>query len=272
LQGLSGWCLRNRRHAYKISRCWSKVVKRVKSAEQKLTLFYLLNDVVQHAKRKNYAELLAKFEPCIRESLPAMKKEEKIAKKIRRVLDIWSEREVFAEKFVREMISELEGVSATNAGKDGDQTGEVDNFQPGQLCTQLKIMKALQDDAEFREKALKEHKLDLDTVDVEGLRTSLKDRQHGREFQEDFEEGRKRLEAYIKALEKEVNKRGTVVELLTQGGKYYNGLLEEATIVANAYSNFEKRVKVLKGKLVNERFPQLSLLRTATDGASPDPR
>ena len=73
-------------------------------------------------------------------------------------------------------------------------------------------MKALEDDTDYRNKTLKEGELDLS--DVENLRQGLKDRQHGNDFIGDFEEGRKRVEQYIKALEREVAKRRQVVELL----------------------------------------------------------
>ena len=30
IQGFSGWCIKNRRSAYKMARCWIKVIKKVK--------------------------------------------------------------------------------------------------------------------------------------------------------------------------------------------------------------------------------------------------
>lgn len=47
------WCLENRQHHKKIVIAWLNVLKRVK-VEQRLTLFYLANDVVQYSKKKNY--------------------------------------------------------------------------------------------------------------------------------------------------------------------------------------------------------------------------
>lgn len=76
------------------------------------------------------------------------------------------------------------------------------------MCTQLKIIKALEDDTDYKLKTLKENEVDL--IDVDSLRQSLKDRQHGNDFINDFEEGAKRMEQYIKALEREINKRRQV--------------------------------------------------------------
>ena len=31
IQGFSGWCIKNRKSAYKMARCWIKVIKKVRS-------------------------------------------------------------------------------------------------------------------------------------------------------------------------------------------------------------------------------------------------
>jgi hypothetical protein len=49
--------------------------------EQKLVLFYLVNDIVQHSAKKGFTELLDKFRSGIKESMPHLK-EEKIAYKV----------------------------------------------------------------------------------------------------------------------------------------------------------------------------------------------
>ena len=67
---------------------------------------------------------------------------------VRRVLDIWGERQVFPDKFIKELVAILE------SGKKKDINDIVDSFQPNQLCTQIKIMKALEDDTEYKLKTL----------------------------------------------------------------------------------------------------------------------
>ena len=119
--------------------------------------------------------------------------------------------------------------SSRNSGAKADQE-IVDNFQPNQLCTQVKIMKALEDDTDYKLRTLKENEIDL--IDTESVRQTLKDRSHGHEFFGDFEEGRKKMEGYIKAVERELSKRRQVLDLLVQGTKYYESLEGEANIVA----------------------------------------
>ena len=91
--------------------------------EQKLVLFYLVNDIVQHSAKRNYGELLDKFRSGIKEAMPHLKvvelnrnrndedyyqifsiipfQEEKIGPKVQRCLDIWEEREVFDSDFIQ---------------------------------------------------------------------------------------------------------------------------------------------------------------------------
>jgi hypothetical protein len=90
--------------------------------DQKLTLFHLLNDVVQHSKKRNYDDLLDKFQVQIREAMPHLKNT-KITEKIIRCLNIWSERQVFEDKFVQELIASIDP-SQNRAEQD-----ILDNFQ-----------------------------------------------------------------------------------------------------------------------------------------------
>merc|ERR1719341_867966 len=189
IQGFTGWCIKNRKAAYKMARCWIKVIKKVR-IEQKLVLFYLVNDIVQHSAKRNYGELLDKFRSGIKEAMPHLK-EEKIGPKVQRCLDIWEEREVFDSDFIQE------------------------------------------------------------------IKLRLKDKHCGDEFVHEFEDGTKRMEQYIKAMEREITKRRQVIELLGQGKKYYDSLYGEAEIVATAYSNFGQRVKKVAVKL-KERSAELS--------------
>lgn len=243
IQSLSAWCLKNKKSAYKIARCWLKVVKKVKT-DQKIALFYLFNDVVQHSKRKSFNELIERFQTVLKEAIPHLK-EENISPKVKRVIHIWSERGVFNDKFLTELTAILE------AGTKKNIDDIVDSFQPHQLCTQIKIMKALEDDTEYKLKSVTENGDNIDLVDFddEKIRQNLKDRQHGNDYISQVEDSRKKLEAYIKAVDREITKRRQVKDLLDQAKKYYDSLYDEANIVANAYTSFGKKVKNVQKKL-----------------------
>ena len=78
-------------------------------------------------------------------------------------------------------------------------------------------MKALEDDADYKLKTLKEN--DLDNQDIEEMKLKLKDKHCGDEFVHEFEDGTKRMEQYIKAMEREITKRRQVtLSLACQDG------------------------------------------------------
>ena len=82
--------------------------------------------MVQHSKKRNYEELLDKFQSQIREAMPHLK-DTKIAEKVHRCLNIWSERQVFEDRFVQELISMIDP-SQNRAEQD-----ILDNFQVSEI-------------------------------------------------------------------------------------------------------------------------------------------
>ena len=118
------------------------------------------------------------------------------------------------------------------------------------------------------------------------MKLKLKDKHCGDEFVHEFEDGTKRMEQYIKAMEREITKRRQVrhikeilmvaklslqvIELLGQGKKYYDSLFGEAEIVATAYTNFGNRVKKVETKLA-EKMPELIAKGGLEDSPVPSP-
>ncbi len=133
-----GICLLSRSQFLRAIQTESNRLFAVKT-EQKIALFYLLNDVVQHAKRKNHTELLEKFQSVMKEAMPHLK-DDAISGKVNRCLNIWSERAIFSERVIETWKTQMEP-------KKKEDQEIVDNFQPHQLCTQIKILKALEDDS-----------------------------------------------------------------------------------------------------------------------------
>uniref|UniRef100_A0A667ZKF2 Regulation of nuclear pre-mRNA domain containing 2a n=1 Tax=Myripristis murdjan TaxID=586833 RepID=A0A667ZKF2_9TELE len=54
IQGLSSWCIENKKYHSLIVRHWMKCLRKCKCLNLRwLNLFYLANDVIQNCKRKN---------------------------------------------------------------------------------------------------------------------------------------------------------------------------------------------------------------------------
>ena len=83
-----------------------------------------------------------------------------------------------------------------------------------------------------------ESDVNLIDFDENSLRQKLTDRQHGNDFIGEVEDSRKKLEQYIKAVDREITKRRQVKDLLEQARKYYDSLHEEANIVANVSCDY----------------------------------
>jgi len=69
IQGLSAWCLAHKSAFLHIIKCWLKAVRKAK-VDQRLTLFHLANDVVQHSKKKGCPEIVSAWEPALLEATP----------------------------------------------------------------------------------------------------------------------------------------------------------------------------------------------------------
>ena len=69
IQGLSAWCLSHKSDFAHIIKCWLKAVCKGK-VEQRLTLFYLANDVIQHSKKKGCADIVSAWEGALVEATP----------------------------------------------------------------------------------------------------------------------------------------------------------------------------------------------------------
>ena len=92
-----------------------------------------MNDIVQHSKRKNYTELLEKFQLVLKESMPHLK-EAKICEKVLRCLNIWSERGVFDEKYITDLTAIVDPSKNKAADQDILDTFQVSSDQALFLC------------------------------------------------------------------------------------------------------------------------------------------
>ncbi|KAF2646471.1 DUF618-domain-containing protein [Massarina eburnea CBS 473.64] len=90
------WILFHRRHADKIAQFWQQRIKE-SPANKRLTLIYLANEIAQQAKIRKKDEFIKAFDPIIVESTSVAYKGSgpDIQNKIRRVIEVWRQRNVF---------------------------------------------------------------------------------------------------------------------------------------------------------------------------------
>ncbi|CAG9792352.1 unnamed protein product [Diatraea saccharalis] len=245
IQSLSSWCLKQRSHHKKIVSSWLNVLKRVK-VEQRLTLFYLANDVIQYSKRKNY-EFVESWGLNLQKATPLVR-DEKVRPKILRIFKIWEQRSVYDDEF----LSDLTGLLSAGAIKKTDD--DPLDFQPQQLVNKIKQCSVLEADTDLRLKYIHESPLKLS--DADALSANLKERSLKDDVEKELNEGISCVERYTQALQREIVAREALLALLTSANQYYSTQRGEVKVVAYAYKNFGARVRALKRKL-DELIPTL---------------
>ncbi|XP_075986035.1 uncharacterized protein LOC142983092 isoform X3 [Anticarsia gemmatalis] len=246
IQGLSSWCLKQKAHHKKIVQSWLNVLKRVK-VEQRLTLFYLANDVIQYSKRKNY-DFVESWGLNLQKATPLVR-DDKVRPKIVRIFKIWEQRQVYDDEF----LSDLTGLLSAGANKKNGDDDPLD-FQPQQLVNKIKQCTVLEADTDLRLRAIQDSHLELS--DADALRASLKDRSNKDDVEKELNEGIGCVEKYTQALQREIVAREALLALLTSATQYYSTQRGEVKVVAYAYKNFGARVRALKRKL-DELIPTL---------------
>lgn len=129
ITALSKWCL-NKHAAHKqIVKSWLKILKEGKmwknfcllnfrvnflknflvKVEQRLSLFYLANDVIQHSKRKHY-EFVESWATSLQRATTLVRSDDRVKLKISRIFKIWEQREIYSEDF----IADLNGLLSIN--------------------------------------------------------------------------------------------------------------------------------------------------------------
>uniref|UniRef100_A0A3Q2ZGD4 Regulation of nuclear pre-mRNA domain-containing protein 2 n=2 Tax=Kryptolebias marmoratus TaxID=37003 RepID=A0A3Q2ZGD4_KRYMA len=277
IQGLSSWCIENKKHHGLVVRYWMKWLKKSDN-NHRLNLFYLANDVIQNCKRKNAIVFRTSFSDVLPNAAQLIK-DGKVRKSVERIFTIWEERSVYPEEVIakfranlnkkekerekqkekerekqkekekekeKEKQKEKEAPPAPTSAKAALKSKIVAEFTPHSLEEQLSRHKLAVAEEEFREKQLAAFR--LDAYNAEAFKR-LKDKAGGNKFAKDFEDGSLKLQEFISFLEKELKNGPSLLEALGNADIFYEMQYKEVKIVANAYNAFANRVTSLKRKL-----------------------
>ncbi|KAL4636176.1 regulation of nuclear pre-mRNA domain-containing protein 2 [Arapaima gigas] len=247
IQGLSTWCIENKKHHSVIVRYWMKWLRKSEAAHR-LNLFYLANDVIQNCKRKNAIVYRSTFAEVLPEAA-LLVKDAKVRKSVERIFTIWEERNVYPEELISELKASLvkkEPPPAQLNPKAALKSKIVAEFAPQTFIEQLSGYKHSLEEAELKEKQLSA--LRVDVCSTEALKR-LKDKAGGKKFSKDFEEGSGKLQEFVNFLEQQVKGGPQLLEALSNADVFYEMQYKEVKIVANAYKTFANRVSNLKRKL-----------------------
>ncbi|XP_043073319.1 regulation of nuclear pre-mRNA domain-containing protein 2 isoform X1 [Puntigrus tetrazona] len=253
IQGLSVWCIENKRYHSVIVRYWIKWLRK-SDAQHRLNLFYLANDVIQNCKRKNAIVYRTTFTDVLPEAMKLISatKDSKVNKAVARILSIWEERSVYSEEFISQLRNGLVQkeepvkVPAPVNSKSALKSKIVAEFVPSAFIEHLSKYRKSMDEIELKEKQLAAMRVDV--CSTEALK-KLKDKAGGKRFSKDFEDGSAKLQEFVSFLDGEVKKGPPLMETLENADIFYEMQYKEVKIVAKAYETFANRVSHLKRKL-----------------------
>ncbi|XP_037600851.1 regulation of nuclear pre-mRNA domain-containing protein 2 isoform X7 [Cebus imitator] len=266
IQGLSSWCIENKKHHSTIVYHWMKWLRR-SAYPHRLNLFYLANDVIQNCKRKNAIIFRESFADVLPEAA-ALVKDPSVSKSVERIFKIWEDRNVYPEEMIvalREALSTTfktqkqlkenlnkqpnkqwkKSQTSTNP-KAALKSKIVAEFRSQALIEELLLYKRSEDQIELKEKQLSTMRVDV--CSTETLKC-LKDKTGGKKFSKEFEEASSKLEEFVNGLDKQVKNGPSLTEALENAGIFYEAQYKEVKVVANAYKTFANRVNNLKKKL-----------------------
>ncbi|XP_062962954.1 regulation of nuclear pre-mRNA domain-containing protein 2 isoform X6 [Cynocephalus volans] len=240
IQGLSSWCIENKKHHSTIVYHWMKWLRR-SAYPHRLNLFYLANDVIQNCKRKNAIIFRESFADVLPEAA-ALVKDPSVSKSVERIFKIWEDRNVYPEEMI---VALREALTSTNP-KAALKSKIVAEFRSQALIEELLLYKRSEDQIELKEKQLSTMRVDV--CSTETLKC-LKDKTGGKKFSKEFEEASSKLEEFVNGLDKQVKNGPSLTEALENAGVFYEAQYKEVKVVANAYKTFANRVNNLKKKL-----------------------
>lgn len=75
--------------------------------EKRLTLFYLSNDVIQHAKKKNDMTVVNQWAFAVQKAVPHVRTPSSVSAAISRIFKIWEERSVYSKDAIADLLALL---------------------------------------------------------------------------------------------------------------------------------------------------------------------
>ncbi|GBN34895.1 Regulation of nuclear pre-mRNA domain-containing protein 2 [Araneus ventricosus] len=261
IQTLSLWLLHHKAHHQKIVTAWMKVLQKAKISHR-LTLFHLANDVVQNSKRRGFALFVNSFAEVLKEAT-LLVRDEHIRPAVLRVFNIWEQRNVYSPEF----IADLRAILANSKVPATAPSKLLADFKPEMVIKKVRAVSSLQTEVNTRLSSINLSKLNATNAEIV---QNLKDRVHGQQFKRDFDKNVTLLEELVDTMTKTITSQNELILLLEQSEIYYDTQRGEAKVVANAYKNFDNRVKTLQKKLAElaSTFPS-PLPSPSIDAPSP---
>ncbi|CAI5440394.1 unnamed protein product [Caenorhabditis angaria] len=218
---------------------WMNAFKVAKTDEKRITLFYVMNHVVQKAKMKNMDALIISFQPHVLTSIGIGKKSPKVKAAMKKCLECFGPREVFTSATMIAMKNLLE---ADDAFDTEETVLDIDNDEIVRKVTSFisaenvvaDMMKTL-------------HEGDFDYK--ERVRNGMKDREEGAHVLEEIHTAINVTKQVRSSMEARKKKMIELIETLELAKRVYLHQKREVLVVEEAYTNFRDGIKTVHDEL-----------------------
>lgn len=236
---LSMFLIHNRKQVSTIIDVWLKVVKK-SPAGHRLTLLYLANDVVQHAKKKGHVTLVDGFQKVITASIPYFN-DSSIKSSVSRVFSIWAERSIYPVAFIVDLKKKLgEG----NPLKESAITSKiVAEYKLSSLLECIKRVHKVEEDVKSKVNCVNSSNI---TKLSNEILAGLKDKSVAEELTSEFDAATVILVDAISSLEKEVVEKRKLLEELSKSLVFYVIQRKEVEQLSDAYKKLGSNVATIK--------------------------
>lgn len=128
------WIMFHRRHADRTVNLWLSRLREV-STSKRLNLIYLANEVVQQSRARSKTDFLLAFEPIIAEAtaLAFKSADSNVREKVRRVVDVWRERNIFDGRIQEGIESQIRTMDEDNGVGSKSTSGGIAKGKRGRL-------------------------------------------------------------------------------------------------------------------------------------------
>lgn len=123
---MSQWIQFHRRACGPIAQTWYDYIRNI-PLKRKLAMIYLANDVVQQSKAKKREEFIEAFASVIVDGIISTYREGNadLRNKIKRVVEVWEQRQVFRPDVVQEINSKMKQLDSSDSAPGADAGGSI---------------------------------------------------------------------------------------------------------------------------------------------------
>ncbi|CAD5206173.1 unnamed protein product [Bursaphelenchus okinawaensis] len=234
VQSTSGWILTHKDEIDVITRCWIKVYQQG-SESQRVGLIYVVNDVVQTAKRERDKTISVAFHPHFVNAIVLAS--ETVKKAIRRCLQVFRERHIYPKHIIDEMQSALEGTVDAVVQDEDDGEFEIEGF--------LKTLRTYVESSTAIDKA----RVVLNNINFDESNVDLSDREGLSQMELEVDLMIQKLQTFLQRIEGLSAKSAKVNHTIAKSKGFFQNQLKDVALVHDAYDRYAKGI--------SERIEQL---------------